>query len=143
MAIHQPVPPPAVAPGHIAPGLDRENLARMLGGPVDLLIVRLVDVAAVNLAGRIDVNQLALLAEQQAKGEMRILDLAQGSYGAGKQAAQRHFADLLTKYPNVFLLLNGFEPILPAGYLEIVAARACKAYSVSDQGRQVTELKLG
>jgi hypothetical protein len=126
-----------VAPGG-AP--TRESMAQMLGGAVDLIVVRLLDAAAVNLQGRTDVNQLALLAEQRAKAEQKVVDLAQSAYGAGKQAAQRHFADLLTQHPGCYLLQNGYEPILPAGYLEILAARVTKFHIVTDSGRQTTTI---
>ena len=131
------IPLQPVAPGG-AP--TRESMAQMLGGPVDLIVVRLLDAAGVNLQGRTDVNQLALLAEQRAKQEQKVVDLAQSAYGAGKQAAQRHFADLLTQHPGCYLLQNGYEPILPAGYLEILAARVTKFHIVTDSGRQTTTI---
>lgn len=141
----QPAPAPApapVAPAPVAPvgGPSRETLAKMLGGAVDLIVVRLLDAATVNLAGRVDVNQVAAVAEAQAKAEMKVADLAQASYGAGKQAAQRHFAELLTQAPGCYLLLNGYEPILPSGYLEILAARVTKFHIVTDSGRQTTTI---
>jgi hypothetical protein len=139
-------PAPQVAP-QVAPtpamaftGPSREDLARMLGGPVDLMIVRLLDAATVNLQGRVDVNQIAAVAEAKAKGEMKVADLAQASYGAGKQAAQRHFAELLTSAPGCYLLLNGYDPIIPSGYLEILAARVTKFHIVTDGGRQTTTI---
>jgi hypothetical protein len=131
------IPLQPVAPGG-AP--TRESMAQMLGGAVDLIVVRLLDAAAIKLDGRADVNQLALLAEQRAKQEQKVVDLAQSAYGAGKQAAQRHFADLLTQYPGCYLLQNGYEPILPAGYLEILAARVTKFHIVTDSGRQTTTI---
>lgn len=133
-----PVAAPAVASGP----LDRVKMAQMLGGEVDLVVVRLADTAAIDLKGRVDVNQLALLAEKQAREEMRILDLSQAAYGAGKQAAQRHFADLLSKNPSCYLLMNGYDPILSDGYLEIAVARTTKAYVVTDQGKSFNQLKL-
>jgi hypothetical protein len=149
-------PMPQAAPAHTVPipptttpnapsvlssaGPSREDLAKMLGGPIDLIVVRLLDAAAVNLTGRVDVNQIAALAESRAKSEMKVADLAQASYGAGKQAAQRHFGDMLNQAPGCYLLLNGYEPILPSGYLEILAARVTKFHMVTDGGRQTTTI---
>lgn len=118
----------------------RESMAQMLGGAVDLIVVRLLDAATVNLQGRTDVNQLALLAEKQAKAEQKVMDLAQSAYGAGKQAAQRHFADLLTQHPGCYLLQNGYDPIIPDGYLAILAGRVTKFHIVTDSGRQTTTI---
>jgi hypothetical protein len=118
----------------------RESMAQMLGGAVDLIVVRLLDAATVNLQGRVDVNQLALLAEKQAKSEQKVMDLAQSAYGAGKQAAQRHFADLLTQHPGCYLLQNGYDPIIPDGYLAILAGRVTKFHLVTDSGRQTTTI---
>jgi hypothetical protein len=132
--------PQQAAPQVFAGAPTRESMAQMLGGAVDLVVVRLLDAATVKLDGRTDVNQLALLAEQRAKSEQKVVDLAQSAYGAGKQAAQRHFADLLTQHPNCYLLQNGYEPILPAGYLEILAARVTKFHIVTDSGRQTTTI---
>lgn len=112
----------------------------MLGGPVDLIVVRLLDAAAVDLKGRVDVNQLAAVAAAKAKSEMKVLDLAQSQYGQGKQAAQRHFSDLLTQTPNVYLLLNGYDPILPDGFLEILAGRVVRFHIVQDQGRSIIDI---
>jgi hypothetical protein len=139
---YNPNPAPAApAPAPIASGApSRETLAQMLGGPVDLFVVRLLDAAGVKLDGRVDVNQLALLAEKQAKAEQKVADLAQSAYGAGKQAAQRHFADLLTQHPNCYLLQNGYEPILPAGYLEILSSRVVRFHIATDSGRQITTI---
>jgi len=131
------IPLQPVAPGG-AP--TRESLAQMLGGAVDLIVVRLLDAAAIKLDGRTDVNQLAMLAEARAKAELRIADLAQAQYAAGKQAAQRHFADLLTQTPNCYLLQNGYDPIIPDGYLAILIARVTKCHIVTDNGRQTTTL---
>ncbi len=122
--------------------MNRAEAARLLGGPVTLIICRLLEVNSVDLKGRMDANQLALLAEQNARAELRIIDLAQSQYGAGKQAAQRHFADLLGKNPHCYLLMNGFEPILPSGFLEILIARTVKAYQVTDQGRGGVEINF-
>lgn len=125
----------------VAPGVpSRDQLAQMLGGAVDLVVVRLLDAAAIKLDGRTDVNQLALLAEARAKAEQKVMDLAQSAYGAGKQAAQRHFADLLTQTPNCYLLQNGYDPIIPDGYLAILAARVTKFHIVTDSGRQTTTI---
>jgi hypothetical protein len=136
-----PVPPPVPGSSPVAlAGPSRDDLAKMLGGAVDLIIVRLLDASTVNLAGRVDVNQIAAVAEAKAKSEMKVVDLAQASYGAGKQAAQRHFAELLTAAPGCYLLLNGYEPIIPAGYLEILAARVTKFHIVTDAGRQTTTI---
>jgi hypothetical protein len=132
--------PQQAAPQVFAGAPTRESMAQMLGGAVDLVVVRLLDAATVKLDGRTDVNQLALLAESKAKAEQKVVDLAQSAYGAGKQAAQRHFADLLTQHPNCYLLQNGYEPILPAGYLEILAARVTKFHIVTDSGRQTTTI---
>ncbi len=137
--VQAPAPVAVPAPTTFA-GPSREDLAKMLGGPVDLIVVRLLDAATVNLQGRVDVNQMAAVAEAKAKSEMKVVDLAQASYGAGKQAAQRHFAELLTAAPGCYLLLNGYEPILPAGYLEILAARVTKFHIVTDSGRQTTTI---
>lgn len=139
---------PQAAPAQAAPaqapvqagGPTREDLARMLGGAVDLIVVRLLDAATVNLQGRVDVNQIAAVAESRARTEMKVADLAQSSYGQGKQAAQRHFAEILTQTPGCYLLLNGYEPILPSGYLEILAARVTKFHVVTDSGRQTTTI---
>lgn len=133
-------PAPAPTPTVNFAGPSRDDLAKMLGGAVDLIIVRLLDASTVNLAGRVDVNQIAAVAEAKAKSEMKVVDLAQASYGAGKQAAQRHFAELLTAAPGCYLLLNGYEPIIPAGYLEILAARVTKFHIVTDAGRQTTTI---
>jgi hypothetical protein len=126
---------------NIAPGLNRAQMAQALGGEVRMIVCRLLEVNNVNLTGCTDANQLALLAEKLARDEMRIVDLAQAQYGAGKQTAQRHFADLLTKYPNCYMLMNGFEPILSAGYLEILIARTTYVYHVSERGGAV-EIKF-
>jgi hypothetical protein len=132
-----PAPPPAPTPGG-AP--TREVLANMLGGPVHLTVVRLLDAAQVDLNGKVDVNQLAALAAAKAKAEMKVMDLAQSQYGQGKQAAQRHFADLLTQAPNVYLLLNGYDPILPDGYLEILSSRVVRFHMVQDSGRTIVTI---
>ena len=143
VASFQPVSPTPSAGTPLTSGpLDRVKMAQMLGGEVDLVVVRLADTAVIDLTGRVDVNQLALLAEKQAREEIRVLDLAQSAYGAGKQAAQRHFADMLTKQPMCYLLMNGYDPILPDGYLEIAIARTTKAYVVTDQGKNFNQLKL-
>ena len=128
------------APAVFAGAPTRESMAQMLGGAVDLLVVKLLDAANVKMDGRVDVNQLAMLAEQRAKAEQRVVDLAQSSYGAGKQAAQRHFADLLTQTPNCYMLQNGYDAILPDGYLTILAGRVTKFHIVSDNGRQITTI---
>lgn len=134
-----PAPAPApVAPSNGAP--TREALANMLGGPVYLTVVRLLDAAQVDLNGKVDVNQLAALAAARAKSEMKVMDLAQSQYGQGKQAAQRHFADLLTQAPNVYLLLNGYDPILPDGYLEILSSRVVRFHMVQDSGRTIVTI---
>ena len=137
-----PTPAPAAAPPQAInfAGPSRDDLAKMLGGAVDLIVVRLLDAATINLQGRVDVNQMAAVAEAKAKAEMKVVDLAQASYGVGKQAAQRHFAELLTAAPGCYLLLNGYEPILPAGYLDILAARVTKFHIVTDSGRQTTTI---
>ena len=129
-------------PAGIPAGLDRAGMAQALGGAVTLIVCRLLEAGSANLTGRVDANQLSLLAEKAAREEMRIVDLAQGSYGSGKQAAQRHFAELLTKYPHCYLLMNGYEPILPAGFLEILIARTVHVYQVTDQGRSGVEIKF-
>ncbi len=159
---HAPPAPPMVAfdPSVIQPGLpgqqaipfaaqpvpvavqtgapSREDLARMLGGPVDLVMIRLLDAAVFPLQGRADVNQLAAVAEAKARAEMKVTDLAQSAYGQGKQAAQRHFAELLTQAPGCYLLLNGYEPMIPSGYLEILAARVVKFHIITDNGQKHT-----
>jgi hypothetical protein len=122
-------------------GMDRKAMAQMLGGPVNLIVVRLLEINAVNLGGGVDANQLALLAEKAAREELRIADLAAAQYGAGKQAAQRHFAALLTKHPNCYLLMNGFEFIIPDGFLDILIARTVFVLHVSDRGGNV-EIKF-
>ena len=71
----------------------------MLGGEVDLIVVRLLDAGGINLQGRADVNQLAMLAEQMAKAEMKIQDLAQGAYSAGKQAGTALFRPVAQQGP--------------------------------------------
>lgn len=140
-AVYQPPAQPApIQPAAPVGGPSRESLAAMLGGPVDLIVVRLLDAATVNLTGRLDVNQIAALAESRARTEMKVADLAQSSYGQGKQAAQRHFAELLTQAPGCYLLLNGYDPILPDGYLQILAARVTKFHIVTDGGRQTTTI---
>lgn len=131
---------PAAAPNLNFTPPSREDLAKMLGGAVDLIMVRLLDAAQINLAGRVDVNQMAAVAEAKARSEMKVADLAQASYGQGKQAAQRHFAELLTAAPGCYLLLNGYEPLIPAGYLDILAARVTKFHIVTDGGRQTTTI---
>ena len=133
----QPLAQPTQAP---VGGPTREDLARMLGGPVDLIIVRLLDAATVNLTGRVDVNQIAAVAESRARSEMKVADLAQASYGQGKQAAQRHFGELLSQAPGCYMLLNGYDPILPDGYLQILAARVTKFHIVTDAGRSTTTI---
>lgn len=122
-------------------GMDRKAMAQMLGGPVNLIVVRLLEINSVNLGGGVDANQLALLAEKNAREELRIIDLAAASYGAGKQAAQRHFAALLSKHPNCYLLMNGFEFIIPDGFLDILIARTVFVLHVSDRGGNV-EIKF-
>lgn len=124
------------------PASDRVEIAKMLGGSVDILILRMLDASTVSLSGRTDLNQLVAMAEQNAKNEMAIRDLAQGAYGAGKQAAQRHFGLLLTQYPKTYLLLNGYEMIIPADYFHIACARITKAVLISEQGRTATSLNL-
>jgi hypothetical protein len=138
---YNPNPAPAPAPAAVATGAPtREALAQMLGGPVDLFVVRLLDAASVKLDGRTDVNQLAMVAEQRAKAEMKVADLAQASYGAGKQAAQRHFADLLTQNPNCYMLQNGYDPIIPDGYPAILSSRVVRFHIATDNGRQITTI---
>lgn len=126
---------------NITTGLNRAQLAQALGGEVRLIVCRLLEVNNVNLTGYTDVNQLSLLAEKLAREEMRIVDLAQAQYGAGKQTAQRLFAELLTKYPACYMLMNGFEPILTAGYLDILIARTTYVYHVSERGGNI-EIKF-
>lgn len=125
----QPAPAPGAPPS-------RAELAKMLGGEVDLIVVRLLDAGGINLTGRADVNQLAMLAEKQAKAEMKINDLAQGAYSAGKQAAQRHFGQLLNSTPGCYLFMNGYEPIIPDGYLPILVARVTKLHNITDGGNK-------
>lgn len=136
--VQQPIQQPQVqvmaAPGQpvaSAVGMDRAQMATALGGPVRLIVSRLLEINSVNLAGYVDANQLALLAEKNARAELRIQDLAQAQYGAGKQSAQRHFADLLTKNPQCYLLMNGYEFIIPDGFLEILIARTVYVYHAS------------
>lgn len=141
----QAAPQIQAAPVQVGPsfgGPSRDDLAKMLGGAVDLVIVRLLDAAAVPqlLQGRVDVNQIAAVAESYARSEMKVADLAQASYGQGKQAAQRHFGELLTKAPGCYMLLNGYDPIIPDGYLQILAARVTKFHIVTDGGRQTTTI---
>lgn len=114
-----------------AVGMDRSQMATALGGPVRLIVCRLLEINSVNLTGFVDANQLALLAEKNARAELRIQDLAQAQYGAGKQSAQRHFADLLNKNPQCYLLMNGYEFIIPDGFLEILIARTVYVYHAS------------
>jgi len=140
VSVPQPQAPAPVA--QVPTGMSRVAVAEMLGGALDILIVKLADAAQISLQNRFDVNQLAQLAEKEARQELNILDLAQGSYGAGKQAAQRRFGALLSKHRNVFLLLNGYDPILADGYLDIVFSRVTRAHLVHDQGRQTTTLNL-
>lgn len=124
-------PTPQQIPQAGTMGLDRNAMAIALGGPVRLIVCRLLEVNSVNLAGTVDANQLALMAEKKARDELRIADLSAAQYGAGKQAAQRHFADLLTRNPNCYLLMNGYEFIIPDGYLEILIARTVYVYHSS------------
>lgn len=140
--------PVVVTPAFVPPAdpatpviMSRDEMARMLGGPVTLIVCRLLEVNSVNLQGRVDANQLALLAEKNARAELRISDLAQAQYAVGKQVAQRHFADLLTKHPHCYLLQNGYEFILAAGFLEILIARTVHVYHVSDRGGNI-EIKF-
>ncbi len=134
----QPVAPPSQAPL----GLDRASAARALGGEVTLVVVRLLEANTAPLTGRIDANQLAMLAQESAKKEQRIIDLAQAQYGAGKQAAQRHFASLLTQNPHCFLLMNGYDMILPPEFIDILVARTTLLLHVTDQGRSQVELRF-
>lgn len=136
----QPTVPVAASAPVVVGGPSRDDLARMLGGAVELILVKLLDAATADLKGRVDVNQLAAVAESRARAEMKVADLAQASYGQGKQAAQRHFAELLTQAPRCYLLLNGYDPIIPDGYLQILAARVTRFYVVTDGGRQVTPI---
>lgn len=130
-----PHPTAVIVPAPGAPP-SRAELAKMLGGEVDLIVVRLLDAGGINLAGRADVNQLAMLAEKQAKAEMKINDLAQGAYSAGKQAAQRHFGQLLNSTPGCYLFMNGYEPIIPDGYLPILVARVTRLHNITDGGNK-------
>jgi hypothetical protein len=147
-APQQPAPAPVYQqPATPAPtlsfaGPSRDDLARMLGGAVDLIIVRLLDAAQITqqLQGRVDVNQMAAMAEAKARAELKVSELASIQYGVGKQVAQRHFAELLTAAPGCYMLLNGYDPILPDGYLDILAARVTKFHMVTDGGRQVTTI---
>jgi hypothetical protein len=121
--------------------MDRAQMAQMLGGPVRLVICRVLEINNVNLQGLVDVSQLAEIAKKQAREEMRITDLAEAQYGKGSQAAQRHFADLLTKYPSCYLLMNGFEFILADGFLDILLSRTVHVYHVSQRDGN-TEIKF-
>ena len=141
----QPVAPPQFqqqAVAQVVPlgGPSREDMARMLGGAIDLIIVRLLDAATINLQGRADVNQLAATAELRARAELKVSELATIQYGVGKQTAQRHFGELLSQTPGCYMLLNGYNPILPDGYLDILAARVTKFHIVTDGGRQTTTI---
>ena len=123
---------------------ERAKIAQMLGGEVDLMVLKMADAAVVSVHGRMDLNQLSMLAQHNARNELKIADLAQaaGAYGVGKQASQRAFGVLLTQYPKVYLLLNGFDPIISEGYLEVVMARVTAASLVQDHGRSTITLTL-
>jgi hypothetical protein len=119
-------PAPATAPAQApAPAQTptRVEVARMLGGEVQMVVCRLLDAQTAPIQGCVDANQLAMLAEKQARAECKVTDLSDAAYAKGKQTAQRLFGEYLTKAPRIVLFQNGYEPILPSGYLEILASR--------------------
>lgn len=133
---------PLAPPSQVPLGLDRAAAARQLGGEVTLVVVRLLEANTAPIQGRMDANQLAMLAQESAKKEQRIIDLAQAAYGAGKQAAQRHFATLLTQNPHCFLLMNGYDAILPDEFMDILIARTTSLLHITDQGRSQVEIRF-
>jgi len=136
--------PPTIQPQPatgVPAGMDRAQMAQMLGGPVRLVVCRVLEINNVNVQGLADVNQLAELAKKMARDELRITDLAEAAYGKGSQTAQRHFADLLTKYQQCYLLMNGFEFMIADGFLEILIARTVHIFHVSQRDGNI-EIKF-
>ncbi len=127
----------------VQPGtMHRSELAQALGGAVEALYVKVLDAIHIDRSQYWDANQLSLLAEQSARNELRIIDLAAGAYGAGKQAAQRHFAQLLTQYPRVVVYWNGYEPVLGKDYIDILSARLTKVTTFGDKGNNPITVSL-
>lgn len=130
----------ALTPTTAISSFSRAENAKLLGGEVDLVLVRLTDAGAVPLTGRVDANQLAILAQQQALQSLTSIE--DMKFRKDKQIAQRLFGEMLTKHPGIFILQNGYDLILPEGFLEVIAARATSVYIAKDQGQSFTTIKF-
>lgn len=118
----QPAPQPAPQPqAPAATNAVRAEMAKLLGGEVSCVFVPLLEVGSINLADRVDVNQLQGIAEAEALRQ--ITDPEDLKYRKDRQVAAQIFSQMLTQYPQVYCLMNGYDMMLSDNLFNALAQR--------------------
>ncbi|NEN87898.1 MAG: hypothetical protein F6K48_02850 [Okeania sp. SIO3H1] len=112
---------PAQAPTNNATDASRSSYAKLLGGEVNCIFVTLLDVPEVNLEGRIDANQLAGQAE--AESLQVVKDPEDLKFRKDRKVAEQIFAQKLTENPSVYVLVKGYDWVLPENLIPILLRR--------------------
>src|SRR6056297_392082 len=89
----------------------RQDLAVALGGPVDCVFVPLLDAATFDLSGRVDANQLAGQCELEAL--QIVTDPQELKFRRDRQVAEHIFMKKLTETPKLYVLIQGYDWVLP------------------------------
>jgi len=130
-------PPEAVTPK------SRVEMAELLGGQVHLLLVRVKEVGAVDSAQWTDANQLSRIASAQS---LKNLGIEYGfdakKFRQQEQVTARDFDNLLTQYPNVMVLMNGYDWILNKDLTEILMSRVVTISIVQEQGSRIDRIDI-
>ena len=99
----------------------------MLGGRLQLAVLRMEDVARVDLSGFVDLIQLAKLAERHVC-DLHGVDVSGEIKYIGKQHVQRVFGDMLSQGQQFYIMRDGFDTLLDGELLQVVLARATQAW---------------
>ena len=116
----------------------RKQLADTLGGAVSCVFLPLLDTATFDVGGRVDANQLAGQAEIMSL--QQVTDPEDLKYRKDRKVAEQIFGQLLTQYPEVYVLMNGFSWVLPENLIPILLRRVCSGAIVKNGA--VLELSL-
>lgn len=101
----------------------RQSLAQTMGGEVDCIFVPLADATSTDLSGRVDANQLAGQAEIEAL--QQVVDPEDLKFRKDRRVAEQIFARKLTENPRVYVLVVGFNWVLPENLSPILLRRVC------------------
>lgn len=101
----------------------RQDYAKLLGGVVDCVFVNILDVASLDLKGRVDANQLAGQSEIESLQAVR--DPEDLKYRKDRKVAEQIFSQKITEHPKLYVLVKGYDWVLPENLLPILLRRVC------------------